>query len=93
MEFVKIKEKDDSFILADKDGNTASFEFIDMAVVNGEEYAVLLQTGDDMVTILRFLEKAEDGREHYYTVDDDDVFNTVLEHFKEEFGDEFDFDF
>lgn len=92
MEFVKIKDRDGFIILSDDKGNTAEFEFIDMAVIDGTEYAVLLQTGDDMVTILRFEETAADGKEHYYTIDDDRVFEKVFSVFREEFGDEFDFE-
>lgn len=91
MELIKIKEKDGNMILADNSGASAEFEFIDMTVIDGAEYAVLLESGDDMVTIMRFEENAADGREHYYTVDDDGVFDKVYEIFRKEFGDEFDF--
>lgn len=92
MRFEKVSDKDGNIILADAEGNTAEFEFVEMSVFDGEEYAVLLEKGDDMVTILRFEENAPDGREYYYTVDDDDVFESVYEAFREEFGDEFDFE-
>ena len=92
MELVKIKDKDGLIILSDNNGGTAEFEFIEMSVVDGNEYAVLLQTGDDMVTILRFEENTPDGKERYYTIDDDAIFEKVFNAFKEEFGDEFDFE-
>ena len=91
MELIKIKDADGTMILADADGNSAEFEFIDMRVLDGTEYAVLLQTGDDMVLPMRFEEKGRDGKEHYYTIDDDYIFERVYEAFREEFGDEFDF--
>lgn len=91
MEFLKIKDVDGMMLLADKDGNTAEFEFVEMYARGGSEYAVLLQTGDDMVTILRFEEQGADGRERYYTVEDDDVFNAVYADFVRDHSDEFDF--
>lgn len=92
MELVKTGEKESLFILADKNGNNGLFEFIEMVVVDGVEYAVLLEDGDDMVTIMRYEENASDGKEHYFTVDDDGVFEKVFNIFKEEFADEFDFE-
>ena len=77
--------------LSDGEGNTAAFEFLEMYARNGAEYAVLLQEGDDMVTILRFEENAPDGREHYYTVEDDALFEELYDAFISDHGDEFDF--
>lgn len=91
MELVKTGETDGLMILADGEGNTAAFEFLEMYVLAGAEYAVLLQAGDDMVTILRFEEKGPDGREHYFTVEDDAVFEEVYRLFSMDHDDEFSF--
>ncbi len=92
MELVKIRDADGMMILSDGMGHTAEFEFLELYARGGEEYAVLLQSGDDMVTILRFEENGPDGREHYYTVEDDDVFDALYAAFMKDHGDEFDFE-
>lgn len=79
-------------VLADEEGNTAAFEFLELYVRNGAEYAVLLQKGDDMVTILRLEEHGADGKERYYCVEDDDLFESFYDAFTEDHGDEFDFE-
>lgn len=90
MIYKKTGEKDEYIILTDEQGNKASYEFLDMSIYESNEYAVLLQKGDDMVTILRFNE-TENGGEEYFTFDDDRAFNAVYAKFKTEFADEFDF--
>ena len=92
MELIKTGEEGSLILLSDKNGNSAYFEFVEMIVVDNTEYAVLLEDGDDMVTIMRFEENGADGKEHYYSVDDDDVFEQVFSVFREEFADEFDFE-
>ena len=92
MELIKTGEEGSLILLEDKKGNSAYFEFVEMIVVDNTEYAVLLEDGDDMVTIMRFEEKASDGKEHYYSIDDDEAFEQVFAIFKKEFADEFDFD-
>ncbi|MBQ2759780.1 MAG: DUF1292 domain-containing protein [Clostridia bacterium] len=92
MELIKTGEEGSLLLLSDKNGNSAYFEFVEMIVVDNTEYAVLLEDGDDMVTIMRFEEKGADGKEHYYSVDDDEIFEQVFGIFKEEFADEFDFE-
>ena len=91
MELVKTGDADGLMILADGAGNTAAFEFLEMYVLDGAEYAVLLQNGDDMVTILR-LEETDGGGERYYTVEDDDVFEEVYRRFMSDHEDEFSFE-
>ena len=91
MELVKIRDMDGMMILADEEGNMAAFEFLELYVRDGREYAVLLQSGDDMVTILRFQEAAPGGKERYYTVEDDAVFEELYAAFVADHGDEFDF--
>ena len=82
MEFIKTGEKEDLIRLSDgKD--SAWFEFIEMTAHNGFEYAAILQQGEDEPVIMRFDENGEDGKEHYYTIDDDSEFNAVLEKLNE----------
>lgn len=77
LEYVNIGKGDGKIILTDgKD--RASFDFIDMYVVEGKEYAVLLEDGDDMVTIMGFSEGDGKNPEKFYTVDDDKIFDRVL---------------
>ena len=92
MELVKIRDADGLMVLADEDGDTAEFEFLELYARGGCEYAVLLQKGDDMVTIMRFVEKCPDGKERYYPIEDDALFDELFRQFAEDFGDEFDFD-
>lgn len=92
MEYIRIADADGLMVLADEDGNTASFEFLEMYVRDGAEYAVLLQPGDDMVTILRMEEKGADGKERYFFVEDDDLFESLYDAFMQDHGDEFDFE-
>ena len=91
MELVKVRDADGLTVLSDGAGHTAEFEFLEMYVRDGREYAVLLQKGDDMVTILRFEENGADGKERYYTIEDDALFDALYRQFAADFGDEFDF--
>lgn len=85
-------DADGLMILSDDEGNTGTFEFLEMYVRDGAEYAVLLQSGDDMVTILRMEEAGADGTERYYYVEDDDLFEDIYSSFMSDHGDEFDFE-
>ncbi len=69
-------ERDGDLILADAAGETAVFEFLEMAVVDGREYAALLQRGETEVTLLRLLE--DGGKERYEVIEDDAEFSAVL---------------
>lgn len=77
MEFVKTGEKEDMVRLSDGK-NSAWFDFMEMAVVDGDEYVALIQQGDTEPVILRLCEEAADGKERYFTVDDDALFERVL---------------
>ena len=59
MEYIKKGEKDGDLLLAAPDGRQAYFTFLEMAVVNGREYAALLEQGDDRFTVLRFTEAGQ----------------------------------
>ena len=90
MEFSKTGEKGEYIILEGSDGSKFEAEFIELMRYEGDEYAALLQPGDDMITLMRFVENA--GGEHYYTIDEDAVFDAVFELFVKENGEEFGFE-
>ena len=71
-------ENDNIIVLTDEDGIDVEFEFCASVEYEGNEYVVLLPTEDDEVT--------------YVGVDDDDVLQAVFDLFKEQAGDEFDFE-
>ena len=91
-------ENENIIVLTDEDGVDVEFEFCASIEYEGDEYVVLLPTDDDdgEVVILQVME-AEDGAGDddevtYVGVDDEDVLQAVFELFKEQAGDEFDFD-
>ena len=73
----KNKGKNGEIILSDGK-NEAEFEFLEMYVLDGQEYAVLLQAGDDMITIMKFTEADGKSPEIYSEIEDDEIFNTLL---------------
>lgn len=76
MEYVN-KGKNGDIILSDGK-NEAEFEFLEMYVLDGTEYAVLLETGDDMVTIMKFTESDGKTPETYSEIEDDEIFEKLL---------------
>ena len=89
MDDMEKMENDNIIVLTDEDGTDVEFE--------GNEYVVLLPTDDDdgEVVILQVMEDAESDDEDevtYVGVDDEDVLQKVFDIFKEQAGDEFDFD-
>lgn len=76
MEYVN-KGKNGDIILSDGK-NEAEFEFLEMYVLDGTEYAVLLETGDDMVTIMKFTESDGKIPETYSEIKDDEIFEKLL---------------
>ena len=90
-------ENDNIIVLTDEDGVDVEFEFCASIEYEGSEYVVLLPTDDDdgEVVILQVIESEgaeEDDEVTYVGVDDEDVLQNVFELFKEQAGDEFDFD-
>ena len=77
MEFRKVGERDGLLLLADEAGNHAAFDFLEMAVVNGREYAALLQQGETEPTVLRLRETG--GEEIYAVIEDDAEFDAALD--------------
>jgi hypothetical protein len=73
----KNKGKNGEVILTDGK-NEAEFEFLEMYVLDGQEYAVLLEAGDDMITIMKFTESDGKNPEIYSEIGDDEIFDTLL---------------
>ncbi len=97
MDDMEMMENDNIIVLTDEDGGEVEFEFCASVEYNGSEYVVLLPTEDDdgEVVILQVMENedADDDEEATYVgVDDDEVLQAVFDLFKEQAGDEFDFD-
>lgn len=76
MDYVN-KGKNGDIILSDGK-NEAEFEFLEMYVLDDTEYAVLLETGDDMVTIMKFTESDGKNPEIYSEIEDDGIFEKLL---------------
>ena len=86
MTYRKTGEKDGLFILTDENGNKAYFDFLEMAVVDGIEYAALLQVDIDECVILQMNES--NGSEEFYLIEDDCVFDKVASVFEEIFSED-----
>lgn len=89
-------ENENIIVLTDEDGVDVEFEFCASIEYEGNEYVVLLPTDDDdgEVVILQVMEgeNADDDEATYVGVEDEEVLQNVFELFKEQAGDEFDFD-
>lgn len=77
------KGKDGEIILTDGK-NEAEFEFLEMYVLDGTEYAVLCEVGDDMITIMKFKEADGKSPEVYSEIEDDAVFEKILALYEED---------
>ena len=90
-----MEELDNVIVLNDENGDEVKFEFLDLIELDGEEYVVLLPTGDsedtDEVVILKVEDTESEEEESYVSVEDEEILNTVFNMFKEKFKDEFDF--
>lgn len=64
--------------------NEAEFEFLEMYVLDGREYAVLLEAGDDMITIMQFTEATDKNPEKYSEIEDDEIFEKILALYEED---------
>lgn len=90
-------ENDNIIVLTDEDGVDVEFEFCASVEYEGNEYVVLLPTEDDdgEVVILQVVEDenaSDEDEVTYIGVDDDEVLQAVFDLFKEQAGDEFDFE-
>ncbi len=79
----KNKGKNGEVILTDGK-NEAEFEFLEMYVLDGQEYAVLLEAGDDMITIMKFTESDGKNPEIYSEIEDDEIFDKILSMYEED---------
>lgn len=82
MDYVN-KGKNGEIILSDG-RNEAEFEFLEMYVLDGQEYAVLLEAGDDMITIMKFTESDGKSPEIYSEIEDDEIFDKILSMYEED---------
>jgi len=90
-------ENENIIVLTDEDGVDVEFEFCASVMYEGNEYVVLLPVEDDdgEVVILQVLEDEnadEDDEATYVGVEDENVLQAVFDLFKEQAGDEFDFE-
>lgn len=97
MDDMEMMENDNIIVLTDEDGIDVEFEFCASVEYEGNEYVVLLPTEEDdgEVVILQVVEdenNPENEEVTYVGVDDDDVLQKVFDLFKEQAGDEFDFE-
>lgn len=88
-------ESDAIITLYDEDGNPVDFVFLDLIMLHGEEYVVLLgDTGDsDEITILHL--DSEDNADEdldYSGVEDEGVLSEVFEIFRQRNSDRFNFE-
>ena len=93
MDDMEKMENDNIIVLTDEDGIDVEFEFCASIEYEGNEYVVLLPTDDDdgEVVILQVMEDEESDDEDEVTYDEE-VLQKVFDIFKEQAGDEFDFD-
>ena len=82
MDYINIG-KNGECILSDGK-NQAEFDFLEMYVLDGKEYAVLQQSDDDMITIMRFFEAEGKNPERYSEIEDDEIFNNILALYNED---------
>ncbi len=75
MDFIN-KGKNGEIILSDgKD--EARFEFLEMYVLDSQEYAVLLSE-DDEIIVMKFTESEGNTPEIYSVIEDDDIFEKIV---------------
>ena len=85
-------DSDNLVVLQDEDGNDVAFEFLDLIVLDGRQYVVLLPTDEpdeSEVVILTVGTTDEDDCDTYTSVDDDATLTRVFEIFKQRFKDSF----
>ena len=90
-------ENDNIIVLTDEDGVDVEFEFCASVEYEGNEYVVLLPTEDDdgegvILQVVEDENASDEDEVTYVGVDDDDVLQAVFDLFKEQAGDEFDFE-
>ena len=97
MSDMEMMENENIIVLTDEDGVDVEFEFCASVMYEGNEYVVLLPVEDDdgEVVILQVFEDEnadEDDEATYVGVEDENVIQAVFDLFKEQAGDDFDFE-
>ena len=88
-------QDDDIVILEDEEGNSVTFQFLELVTVDTVPYAVLLpmdEGDEDMgVVIVEVVDLGLES-EHYDAVMDEALNQRIFEQFKKEFSDKYDFE-
>ena len=80
------------FMLVDDEGNEEEYEFLSLVTYEGNDYGVFMSTKEEEEDVLILMvETDETGRECLVTVDDEAILQKVIDLFKEEEKDNFDF--
>lgn len=85
---------DDIVILEDENGNSVTFQFLELVTVDEKPYAVLLPLDDeedDGVVIVEVVDLGEPS-EHYDAVTDDALNERIFNQFRKEFGSKYEFE-
>lgn len=85
------EELDFTVRFKDTDGIYGEYEFLDIVLYNGKEYAVVSPLEDDGYVDI-FEINTKDGKEEYSRVTDDTCLEEIFEIFKKKNEDEFDFE-
>ena len=89
------EQDDDIVILEDDEGNTVTFQFLELVTVDATPYAVLLplDEGDEDIGVI-IVEVVDLGleTEHYDAVADDALNERIFAQFRKEFSDKYDFE-
>lgn len=81
---------EDIIILVDENGDEQEYEVLDTVEYDGEKYVVLIQEGDDEVSILKV--ESDEGDDLQLVTCEDDIIEEVYNIFKEGNTENFDFD-
>ncbi len=88
---LKDEELDFTVRFTDTDGVYGEYEFLDIILYKGSEYAVVAPLEDDgYVDIFRIIQK--DGKEAYQREEDDTALEEIFGIFRRKNEDEFDFE-
>lgn len=90
------EELDDNLVvLEDEDGNSVTFEFLELVTVDSTPYAILLPLDDgdeDMGVVIVEVVDLGMETEHYDAVLDEKLNDRIFEQFRTEFKDKYEFD-
>ncbi|MCQ2416455.1 MAG: DUF1292 domain-containing protein [Oscillospiraceae bacterium] len=95
-EIMNAEELDDNLVvLEDEDGNSVTFEFLELVTVDSTPYAILLPLDDgdeDMGVVIVEVVDLGMETEHYDAVLDEKLNDRIFEQFRTEFKDKYEFD-